>query len=405
MSGPTTRTALKKRTGLMHTLSGALPRDVPATSSPKLIIMVGGPGSGKTSVGKLCAEKCDVKDAIVLNPDSIAESEEFAKVDEDRPRAKVNEAFRDVYERVMADKQGVDIIYDRTGAYEEHTQFVVNLIHRLSVHKPGVNYEVILCIALAPVEVGLERVARREETTGRSVPPIVTRRIYSAIDDVLEGYATNAPIRLFANLGEARDNLAPVPTRIVRIKDGDLVLPTVGKGRVRIPYGQYAAVGMSVGRASEFPTPERRAAVTVEGEDEDDDAEITKNAIIRIQWRNGKDMSFQNAYQLFDKVIMYDNSDDQAELVYYYDNGQVLVDRQLQALAASARAPTDFRILDTLTAAVKDAKEGRRGGSRARNRKKGKTKRRNTRRGRKRRKSGKRTAARKLRGRSGRNRR
>jgi len=399
MARPTTRASLARRTGLMHTLSGAPPRDVPATDSPKLIIMVGGPGAGKTSVGKLCADKCGVRDAIVLNPDSLAESEEFAKAGEAAPRAKVNEAFRDVYERVMADKQGVDIIYDRTGAYEEHTSFVVNLIHSLSVHKPGIDYEVILCIALAPVEVGLERVARRETLTGRSVPTTVTRRIYGAIDNVLERYATNAPIRLFASLEEARDNLAPTPTRMAHVEDGDLVLPTVNKGRVRIPYGQYASANMPVRGSISFPTPQRRTGITVDGDD-DSTAEITKSATIRMQWRSGRNISFQNAYRLFDKVIMYDNTGDTAELMYYYDDGRVLVDRELQALAAAPRASTDFRILGTLTAAVQDAKEGRRNGGSGR--KNSGTKRRVTRRAKKQKRRGRRTAAKKLRKGSGR---
>jgi predicted ABC-type ATPase len=338
-----TRGTMKRLIGLMPTYPENIGFDgLKKYKNPKLIIMVGGPASGKSTVRERCADQCDVDNAIILNPDYIIERE----FDNDNSRREtVNAYFRNVYNYIMEHSQGINIIYDRTGAYVEHTQYIVDLIRRDTVYKTNLNYEIVLCISIVPVEIGLERALERETESGRNVPPHVIERIYDSIDNIREIYETNQELQLFSSLADARDNLVGSTSRSMYIDEtGALVLPTLFKGNIYIPYGQYTANNIKNIKKGEFVTPRSRThVINLAAEDRDEKKDISKDTPIQIKTENGETFSFFNTYRLFNKVIAYDNTGTKPELLYYYDNGKIIFDKQFRDIARETLESTNHR--------------------------------------------------------------
>ena len=356
-----TRGTMKRLIELMPTYPENIGFDgLKKYKNPKLIIMVGGPASGKSTVRERCADQCDVDNAIILNPDYIIERE----FDNDNSRREtVNAYFRNVYNYIMEHSQGINIIYDRTGAYVEHTQYIVDRIHQLSLYKTNLNYEIVLCISIVPVEIGLERAIERETESGRNVPPHIIERIYDSIDNIREIYETNQELQLFSSLADARDNLAGSTSRSMYIDEtGALVLPTLLKGNIYIPYGQYTTKNIKKGNHNKFVTPRSRRDVSTKyhhaadedhdekkdiskdtAEDHDEKKDISKDTPIQIKTENGEYFYFFNTYRLFNKVIAYDNTGAEPKLLYYYDNGRIIFDKQFRDIARETLESTNHR--------------------------------------------------------------
>ena len=197
-------------------------RELTKSETPKLIIMVGGPASGKSVVKVACANECDIDDAIVLNPDNLMENMHGNDLSK---RNIVNRDFRTLYQDIFKNRLGINIIYDRTGAYKEHTEFIIDLIRSGAAMQGDIRYEIVLCIVVTPLDIGLERAISREKEIGRSVPPDVIRRIYGSIESIIEEYETNSDTKIFHSLRHAQKELSGKPSRKVTVdQDGTLLL-------------------------------------------------------------------------------------------------------------------------------------------------------------------------------------
>ena len=107
-------------------------RDLTKSNRPKLIIMVGGPASGKSVVRSACAGECGIDDALILNPDNLMERMHGNDLNQ---RGTVNKDFSVLYRDIFNDKLGINIIYDRTGAYKDHTEFIIDLVRSGAIKK------------------------------------------------------------------------------------------------------------------------------------------------------------------------------------------------------------------------------------------------------------------------------
>ena len=337
-------------------------RELTKSETPKLIIMVGGPASGKSVVKVACANECDIDDAIVLNPDNLMEnmhSNDLSK------RNIVNRDFRTLYQDIFKNRLGINIIYDRTGAYKEHTEFIIDLIRSGAAMQGNIRYEIVLCIVVTPLDIGLERAISREKEIGRSVPPEVIRRIYGSIESIIEEYETNSDTKIFHSLRHAQKELSGKPSRKVTVdQDGTLLLPTKTKGVVPIKSGNFS-IDLDPTRKTrpkEFSTPIDMTGITrrfndVDDESKDDDHELDKDNRIYLDTDRGDRVSFMNSHMLFDKIIAFDNTieNEPPQLIYLYDQGKVVIDKEASQLARSTKERSKllrnrFDLLDTRSA-------------------------------------------------------
>lgn len=337
-------------------------RDLTKSNRPKLIIMVGGPASGKSVVRSACAGECGIDDALILNPDNLMERMHGNDLNQ---RGTVNKDFSVLYRDIFNDKLGINIIYDRTGAYKDHTEFIIDLVRSGAIKKGNISYEIVLCIVVTPLDIGLARAISREREIGRSVPPEIIRRIYESIDSVIETYESNSLTRIFSTLKDAQKELSKKPSRKIIISDdGALMLPTISKGVVSVKPGNFT-IELDPERRTqpmEFTTPAHMTRITREfydadDEGRDDDFELSQDNKIYIDTDMGDRISFTNSHMLFDKIIAFDNtiSNEQPKLIYLYDQGKVIVDKELSQMAKSTKDQSrytrnPFDLLDTRTA-------------------------------------------------------
>ncbi|MHA2082271.1 MAG: zeta toxin family protein [Candidatus Thorarchaeota archaeon] len=364
-------------------------RDLTRSDNPKLIIMVGAPASGKSVVRSACAGECGIEDALILNPDNLMENKYG---NDNEQRGEVNEDFKVLYHNIFDNKLGINIIYDRTGAYKEHSEFIINLVRAGAIKRGNMLYEIVLCIVVTPLDVGLERAVSREQKIGRSVPPAVIKKIHESIESVREDYETNNDTIIFKSLKNAQEELSGRPSRTIAISnDGSLLLPTRTKGIVPIRPGDYR-IELDPRRKKQptiLTTPEAKTQITREFYDEKDeglpdDASISKDAIIYIDTGKEDRIKFKNSYTLFDTIMAFDNTtaDQPPTLVYLYEDGKVIVDKEFAQIRESRKNPNTltknrFDVLDTYTGRTTAAMRG--GKKRKTRRKKRKTKRRRTR--------------------------
>jgi len=133
------------------------------------IIMVGGPGSGKTSGVKIVLDmtKKDLDDYVIVSPDDVLE--DFFNSD----RTKYPEAIKinnQLYEKAL--KNNNNIIFDRTG-----TNFEVYYTTVISKIKDS-GYNVVLCIVYNNYTNAKNRIEERTAKTGRAVDKAYARSSY-----------------------------------------------------------------------------------------------------------------------------------------------------------------------------------------------------------------------------------
>jgi predicted ABC-type ATPase len=161
------------------------PQPVPADQKPTAILMMGGPGSGKSSTTR----GMDFSDFVSVDPDAIkAEIPEYQEAtrtgsyaDSDGPRA-LNAAFMaheessDVADQIgqqaVANRQNV--LFDGTGKSRD------KMIERVQMLKEQ-GYNVQLIMPHIPVQEGKKRAAERAKSSGRWVPMSVLDDAYSKI--------------------------------------------------------------------------------------------------------------------------------------------------------------------------------------------------------------------------------
>ena len=363
-------------------------RDLTKSDNPKLIIMVGAPASGKSVVRSECAGQCGIEDALILNPDNLMENKYN---NDNEQRSVVNEDFKVLYRNIFENKLGMNIIYDRTGAYKNHLEFIISLVRAGADKQRNMLYEIVLCIVITPLDVGLERAISREQKIGRSVPPAVIRKIHDSIESVREDYATNNDTIIFESLEAAKKELAGAPPRPMAIgDDGSLLLPTRTKGIIPVKSGNFY-IELNPKRKkqpTELTTPVAMTQITREfydtkDEDRDDDFKLSQDNKIYIDTKMDDRIIFKNSYKLFDTIMAFDNTtaDEPPTLVYLYEDGKVIVDKEYAQIRESRKNPNTltknrFDLLDTYTARTHAIRGGKK---RKTKRKRHKTKRRKTR--------------------------
>ena len=135
----------------------------------KAIIMVGGPGSGKTSGINIVLNmtKQDLRDYVNINPDDILEN--FFNSD----ITKYDEAYiinQQLYDRALRDNY--NIIFDRTGTnFEDYYNNVISKIK-------GKEYNIVLCIVYNNYINAKGRIEARRAKTGRAVTENYAKKSY-----------------------------------------------------------------------------------------------------------------------------------------------------------------------------------------------------------------------------------
>ena len=368
MSSITTRNSMNNMIDMMDLYPESLNiqngwKQLTRSNNPKLIIMVGGPASGKSIVRTSCADYCKIQDALILNPDTFMEK----KFNNDNSkRSQVNKDFRELYTNIFENKLGINIIYDRTGAYKEHTEFIINMVKSSARKRGDIQYEVILCIVVTPVDIGLTRALTREQEIGRSVPPNIIMKIYETIDDIIETYETNQYTKLFPSMQHAKNELSGAPSRPITIEtNGSISIPTHKKGNVSIEPGKFTVTLASNRKKlpKSLSTPINSTQIT---KTEEYGPDLNINSQIHINTQKGDRISFINSHKLFDKIIAFDNTKEGSspELIYYYKDGKVVIDMEMTQLIKARENNkknlyNHYDILNTRTARAMAAQGGK----------------------------------------------
>ena len=302
----------------------------PPSQGPKLIVMVGGPGSGKTNIRNRCLDTLTQDTAIILNPDYI-----FTELfdNDNQYRGTLNELFRIFYQKYLGNQDShiascKNIVLDRTGAYTEATEYIVKSLKSFSEHNCA--YEVILCVADVDVNTAYERTIRRSspdgEEPGRVVPRDVVYRTHQAVDTALDSYVDNTPIQLFSSIQNAKDNIGKISstqygfsdqnTKTAYIDNGNLVIHTNDYGFITIPEGNWTFDGVMEGKpiTGQFGVPISVNSITTP---------VTSNSTIEVTMGNGDVLKFKNNYRLYDKIYIYDNNEETPKLVYSQEYGKI----------------------------------------------------------------------------------
>jgi predicted ABC-type ATPase len=133
------------------------------------IIMVGGPGSGKTSGIKIVLDmtKKILDDYIIVSPDDVLQ--DFFNYDRTK-YAEANKINNQLYEKTL--KNNYNIIFDRTGTnFEDYYNTVISKIK-------DSGYNVVLCVVYNNYTNAKNRIEERTAKTGRAVNEDYAKKSY-----------------------------------------------------------------------------------------------------------------------------------------------------------------------------------------------------------------------------------
>ena len=133
------------------------------------IIMVGGPGSGKTSGIKIVLDmtKKILDDYVIVSPDDVLQ--DFFNYDRTK-YGEANKINNQLYEKTL--KNNYNIIFDRTGTnFEDYYNTVISRIK-------GSGYNVVLCVVYNNYTNAKNRIEERTAITGRAVNEDYAKKSY-----------------------------------------------------------------------------------------------------------------------------------------------------------------------------------------------------------------------------------
>jgi hypothetical protein len=128
-----------------------LPPDLESTADPVLIMMSGLPGSGKSHLSRMLAERLK---AVVLESDAVRKAlfpQPCYSADES---ATVHRACQQVMRRLLT--KGVRVIFDATNLVEFQRETIYSLVQ-------GSGARLLIVRTVAPEDVIRERLTRRQE--------------------------------------------------------------------------------------------------------------------------------------------------------------------------------------------------------------------------------------------------
>ena len=151
---------------------------VPVTGTPQAVLMMGGPGAGKSST--LSQIVRDPKQYVMTNPDDVKEAlpeyQAGLKAGNKNIAGKVHGESKKVAD-ALADKTikgRHNIIYDATGANKKgYTDLIKQLTEK--------HYQIKLVMVHVKMDEGLKRVKARAEETGRHIDDKLVKSVYPAI--------------------------------------------------------------------------------------------------------------------------------------------------------------------------------------------------------------------------------
>lgn len=148
-------------------------------NKPIALVMVGGPGSGKTSakVNSLMKLNMKTNNIVTIDPDIIS-SELFDNINICRPEVnKIGKYWKDT-----AIKHKHNVVIDGTGRDFEHTY--KEQIHFLK----NKGYKVFVCVNILNITKALPRIRGRTKKIGRIVPISWARNTYNQLKEAYHKY-------------------------------------------------------------------------------------------------------------------------------------------------------------------------------------------------------------------------
>jgi predicted ABC-type ATPase len=173
----------KNQKGMLHSAitksaMGNVP-SVASTEKPEAVLMMGGPGSGKSTIIESILNPTDRKNMVLADPDSI--KAKLPQYREDLKAGKKDAATKAHAESKKIVKTLLDnvistrrhLLYDATGANKKDYEDLMAQLKRAG-------YNITLVMTHVPVEEGLSRVKARATETGRDVPESIVRAVYTS---------------------------------------------------------------------------------------------------------------------------------------------------------------------------------------------------------------------------------
>lgn len=151
------------------------------TPNKHALVLIGGPGSGKSSIKAETLKKMKMKQNQFINIDpDIILSELFNNNNDCRPI--VNSINDSIFDRAIAGKK--NIIFDGTGKnFQWYTENVINLLITNG-------YQMNLGIVTTKLNVALERIKSRAKQIGRDVGVEFATSVYKSLDISIPQYVS-----------------------------------------------------------------------------------------------------------------------------------------------------------------------------------------------------------------------
>lgn len=152
---------------------------------PTAIVMVGGPGSGKSLAQQDCVNKLkmNMDDFVILDKDDIYKN--LFNMNNHCyyvPSDKIGIEFVNDENITYASENGYNVIIDSTG--KDYSKTYQESIMRFK----NKGYRVVICITLLDIAIGLQRVEKRRLQTGRGVTKEYLEKTYKTMSDVIPKY-------------------------------------------------------------------------------------------------------------------------------------------------------------------------------------------------------------------------